>query len=311
MNNTSDFTSDFWHYYVIVIVVLSFIALIWLLFSQNKVTVQKDEEVKTTGHEWDGIAEYNNPLPRWWFYLFILTMIFGAVYLVLYPGMGNYKGTLNWTSTNQLEAEIAEAEKEFKPLYDKFAAMSIAEVAADPQARTIGQNLFNTYCIQCHGSDAKGQRGFPNLTDNDWLWGGDPEKIKETIADGRLGVMAPWGAALGEEKVKDAAHYVMSLSGKAHDENRAKRGQVVFTSPPASCTTCHGTDGKGIQGLGPNLTDDIWLWGGTEKSIIETITNGRTSQMPAWSNFLDESKLHIMTAYVWGFSNNPKPEAAK
>lgn len=178
-------------------------------------------------------------------------------------------------------------------------------MAKDPQAKQIAQNLFNTYCIQCHGSDAKGSKGFPNLTDSDWLWGGDPDKIHETIEKGRVATMPAWGPALGEEGVKDVAHYVMSLSKPKgqYDEERAARGQALFSGPPANCFTCHGDKGQGIQGLGPNLTDDVWLWGGTQKSIIETITNGRSSQMPAWGHFLDKDKLHIMTAYVWGLSN--------
>lgn len=306
MNTTSQFTSNFWNIYIAVIVVLSFLGLAWLLISQSKTTPPKRDEngeVETMGHSWDGIEEYNNPLPRWWFYLFVLTTIFGVGYLVMYPGMGDYKGVLNWTSTNQYEKEVAAADAKYGPIYAQFAAMPIEQVAADPQAQRIGKNMFDTYCIQCHGSDAKGSRGFPNLTDNDWLWGGTPDKIHESIEKGRMGVMAAWGPALGEEKVKDAANYVRSLSGLDHDADRAARGNVVFHGPPANCQACHGPEGKGILGLGPNLTDDIWLWGSSEKSIIETITNGRMNQMPAWNNFLDKDKLHIMTAYVWGLSN--------
>ncbi len=311
MNTTTEFTSNFWNIYIAVLIVLSFIGLIWLLFSQNKAPTNKPGEDQNTGHSWDGIEEYNNPLPRWWFYLFILTMIFGAAYFVLYPGFGSYKGVLNWTSDGEYQAEVKKAEERYKPIYAKFAAMPIEQVAADPEAQRIGQNLFNTYCIQCHGSDAKGQRGFPNLTNSDWLWGGTPEAIHETIQDGRFGVMAAWGPILGEERVKDAANYVMSLSKtpREYDTERAARGKEIFMGPPASCFTCHGEKGEGIIGSGPNLTDDIWLWGGSEKQIIETITNGRQNQMPAWDSFLDEDKLHIMTAYVWGLSNNKKAEA--
>lgn len=314
MNTTSQFTSNFWTIYIAVIVLLSFIGLAWLLFSQNVVKQsKKGEEVKTTGHAWDGIEEYNNPLPRWWFWLYILTWVFGAVYLVLYPGVGDYKGLLNWTSHNQYEKEVAKANEQYQPLYAKFAKMPIEEVAKNPEARQIGKNMFDTYCIQCHGSDAKGSKGFPNLTDGDWLWGGEPEKIHETIEKGRTAVMAAWGPQLGEERVKDVANFVMSLSkGKdQYDEERAARGKVLFSGPPANCFTCHGDKGQGIQGLGPNLTDNTWLWGGTQKAIIETITNGRHSQMPAWGNFLDKDKLHIMTAYVWGLSNKDGKAPAK
>lgn len=304
--NTTQFTSSFWSYYIIAIVVLSFIGLFWLLFSQNKVKqTKKGEDVETMGHAWDGIEEYNNPLPKWWFYLFVLTMLFSIGYLAAYPGLGDYKGFLNWTSANQYEKEVAAANDTYGPVYAKFAGMPIEEVAKDPQAQRIGKNLFDTYCIQCHGSDGKGTRGFPNLTDHDWLWGGTPDKIRETIEKGRTGVMAAWGPVLGEERVRDVANYVMSLSkpADAYDADRAARGAAVFNGAPANCFTCHGDKGQGIQGLGPNLTDDIWLWGGSQKAIIETITSGRHNQMPAWNTFLDSDKLHLMTAYVWGLSN--------
>ena len=226
---------------------------------------KKGEEVKTTGHEWDGIEEYNNPLPRWWFWLYVCTWLFGIGYLIMYPGLGDYKGQWKWSSKGQYEKEMAKADQEYGKVYAKFAKMPIEKVAKDPEARAIGQNLFNTYCIQCHGSDAKGSKGFPNLTDNDWLWGGEPEKIHETIEKGRTATMAAWGPALGEERVKDVANYVMSLSKSKdqYDEERAARGKVLFSGPPANCFTCHGDKGQGIQGLGPNLTDDVWLWGGT------------------------------------------------
>ena len=217
MNTTSQFTSNFWNIYIAAIVLLSFLGLIWLLLSQNKTKAPKRDangEVETMGHSWDGIEEYNNPLPRWWFYLFVLTTIFGVGYLVMYPGIGDYKGVLKWTSTNQYEKEVAAANDKYGPLYTKFGSMPIEQVAADPQAQRIGKNMFDTYCIQCHGSDAKGSKGFPNLTDHDWLWGGTPAEIQETIEKGRVAVMAPWGPALGEERVKDVANYVMSLSKK-------------------------------------------------------------------------------------------------
>lgn len=303
----SQFTSPFWHYYIVTIVVVSFIYIFWLLFAQNKVKLKKGEEVKTMGHSWDGIEEYNNPLPRWWFYMFLGTLIFSIGYLIVYPGLGDYKGVFGWTSQGQYREEVAKAEASYKPLYDKYAQMSIPEVAKQPEAMTIGKNLFDTYCIQCHGSDAKGSRGFPDLTDNDWLFGGTPEKIQETIAKGRVGVMAPWGPVLGEEGVRDVAHYVMSLSNREHNEDRAVRGKTLFAT---NCAVCHAADGKGTLGMAPDLADDVWLWGGSEKAIIETITSGRHNQMPAWEGFLNDEKIHLLTAYVWGIShpdNQPLP----
>ena len=239
--------------------------------------------------------------------MFVLTLVFGVVYLVLYPGLGTFKGIRGWTSVGQYKSERAEAEAKYQPLYDSYLKQDIKTVAADPKAHEMGQRLFQTYCMQCHGADARGAKGFPNLTDNDWLWGGDAATIHTTIAAGRVGAMPAWGAAFGEEKVKDAANYVMSLSGKKHDAERAARGKETFT---AVCAACHGPDGKGNQALGaPNLTDNVWLYGGTEKAIIETITNGRNNQMPAWKDFLGDGKVHLLTAYVWGLSNNVKPAA--
>lgn len=298
----SQFTSPFWHYYIVAIVVGSFIWIIWLLLSQNVVKVKKGEEVKTMGHSWDGIEEYNNPLPRWWFWMFVLTILFSIGYLFAYPGLGDYKGYFGWTSKNQYEKEMVKSDANFHENYGKFAGMSVEEVAKDPQAMAVGENLFGVYCIQCHGVDAKGTKGFPNLVDQDWLWGGTPDKIKETITKGRTGVMAAWGTALGgEERVKDAAHYVMSLSNMPnHNEERAARGKDIFA---ANCAVCHGTDGKGTQNTAPNLTDNVWLWGNSEKAIIETITGGRHNQMPAWEGFLTDDKIHLLTAYVWGKSH--------
>ena len=313
MNTTSHFTSNFWNYYIIGIIVLSFIGLIWLLLSQNKVKAPpKGEDVKTTGHDWDGIEEYNNPMPRWWFYLYILTWLFGIGYLALYPGLGDFKGLRNWTSVGEYQAEVEAAQKEYGAIYAKYAKMSVEDTAKQAEARTIGKNLFDTYCIQCHGSDAKGSRGFPNLTDTDWLYGGTPDKIHETITKGRTGIMKSWGPDLGEEGVKDVANYVLSLSKPEdqYDPLRAERGKALFNGLPANCFTCHGDKGQGIRGLGPNLTDNVWLWGGTQKAIIETITNGRHNQMPAWEGFLDKDKIHLLTAYVWGLSH-PDGKAAK
>lgn len=319
--NTSDFTSNFWNIYVAVIIVISFLGLIWLLISQNKVKKTKNEQVETMGHVWDGIEEYNNPLPRWWFYLFVITVIFSIVYLVLYPGFASFPGTKGWTSHNAYDAEVKEAREHFQPIYSQFADKSIEQIAADPQAKVIGQNLFNTYCIQCHGSDAKGAKGFPNLTDHDWLWGGDPQSIQDTIRGGRIGIMLPYGGlpAFPEDSVKDVAHYIYSLNENEGfrsraNPTRAQRGKVIYDQ---ICFTCHQADGKGMVGLAPNLTDDVWLWGSREKDLVSTISHGHTNEMPAWENFLvdkhdgkeDNSKLRILAAYVWGLSN-PNGQAA-
>ncbi|MFC3627105.1 cytochrome-c oxidase, cbb3-type subunit III [Vogesella amnigena] len=303
----SDFVSDFWGVYIAVVVIVGFVGLAYLLFTQSKTTVKKGEQVEITGHVWDDdLAEYNNPLPRWWMLMFYITLIFGAVYLVLYPGLGTWKGIRGWTSVGQYTEEKAAAEAKYQPLYDKFLKQDVVTVAGNSEAQAMGKRLFQTYCVQCHGSDARGAKGFPNLTDNDWLYGGTPEIIKTTVNGGRQGQMPAFGAAFGEEKVKDAANYVMSLSGKKHDADRAARGKETFA---AVCSACHGPDGKGNQAVGaPNLTDSVWLYGGTEKTIIETITNGRNNQMPAWKEFLGDGKVHLLTAYVYGLSHNAKAQ---
>ncbi|GGY03402.1 cytochrome-c oxidase, cbb3-type subunit III [Paludibacterium paludis] len=306
----SDFVSDFWGIWIIAIVVGGFVGLTVLLFTQSKTTVKPGEQVQTLGHVWDGdLEEYNNPLPLWWMLMFYITLAFGVVYLALYPGLGAFPGLRHWTSVGQYKEERAQAEAKYKPLYDQYLKQDLKAVAADPKAQEMGKRLFQTYCVQCHGSDARGAKGFPNLVNHDWLYGGAPETIKTTIMGGRHGQMPAFGAQFGEEKVKDVANYVLSLSNKKHDAERAARGSETFK---AICFTCHGVDGKGNQALGaPNLTHPSgnWLYGGTEKTIIETITNGRNNQMPAWKDFLGEGKVHVLAAYVWSLSNNP--QAAK
>ncbi len=306
----SDFVSDFWGIWITAIVVGGFVGLTILLFTQSKTTVKPGEQVETLGHVWDGdLAEYNNPLPRWWMMMFYITLVFGMVYLALYPGLGTFPGLRHWTSVGQYKEERAQAEAKYQPLYDQYLKQDLKVVAADPKAQEMGKRLFQTYCVQCHGSDARGAKGFPNLVKHDWMYGGEPQTIKTTIMGGRHGQMPAFGATFGEEKVKDVANYVMSLSNKKHDAERATRGAETFK---AICSACHGVDGKGNQAIGaPNLThpSGVWLYGGTEKTIIETITNGRNNQMPAWKDFLGEGKVHVLSAYVWGLSNNP--QAAK
>lgn len=295
----SDFVSEFWNFYVAGIVLVSIIACAILLWSQGSATYTVG---KTTGHSWDEtLEEYNNPLPKWWSWLFYITVIFALVYLALYPGLGSYKGMLGWTSAGQHKAEVAKAEAALKPVFDKYLGMDIQAVAADKQAMETGKRLYLTYCMQCHGADARGSKGFPNLTDGDWLYGGEPAKIVETIANGRLGVMPPH-AHLGAETVKDLANYVRSLSGLPADSVRAAKGQEAFMT--AGCAGCHGMDAKGMQAIGaPNLTDNVWLYGSSEAVITETIMNGRQNKMPAWKDFLGDGKVHLLAAYVYSLSH--------
>jgi cytochrome c oxidase cbb3-type subunit III len=302
----SDFTSAFWPAYIAIISVVSILACAVVLRSQTKRRV-KGAQVDTTGHVWDeDLQEWNNPLPRWWMWLFYITIVFALVYLLFYPGLAAYGGRLGWTSAGQYDAERTKADATYSPIFAKYQGMPIPEIAADPDAMAIAQNLFLQTCAQCHASDARGSKGFPNLADGDWLWGGDPKQIEETILNGRTGVMPALGQALGPDGTKDVAHYVMSLSGLPNDSIRTARGQEKFQQ---TCVACHGADGKGNPALGaPDLTDRTWLYGGAEPDIIATITNGRSGQMPAHKDFLGEAKAHLLAAYVWSLSH---PEVAK
>ena len=298
----SDFTSNFWSIYVSVITVVSILACALLLWFSGKAKAMTASD-NTTGHVWDGdLREMNNPLPRWWVWLFIITIVFGFVYLALYPGLGTYGGKLGWTSAGQHKDEVAKGDAAVAPLYAKFSAMKVEDVSRDPQAKAIGERLFMNNCSQCHGSDAHGGKGFPNLTDADWLHGGTPEKIKEALVLGRMGNMPPMAAAVGTaDDVKNVANYVLSLSKAPHDSVRAELGKSKF----AACAACHGNDGKGNQALGaPNLTDDIWLHGFGENAVVAMVNNGKVNQMPAQADKLTEAQIHVLASYVWGLSNN-------
>lgn len=295
----SDFFNSGWSIFVagVTIVGLVFCLVLLLIASRRKV-MAKDN---TTGHVWDeDLREMNNPLPRWWMWLFILTVLFAAVYLTFYPGLGSHTGTLKWSSTGQYETEQDKAKAAMAPLYAKFAAMPAEELAQDAQAMGIGSRLFLNNCAQCHGSDARGSKGFPNLTDGDWLWGGSHEKIVETITQGRQGNMPPMGAAVGAgDDVRNVAHYVLSLSDSAHNPVYAQLGQPKF----AVCAACHGADGKGNQALGaPNLTDKIWLHGWGEQAIANMVNAGKVNVMPAQDRLLTPEQIHVLAAYVWQLS---------
>jgi cytochrome c oxidase cbb3-type subunit 3 len=294
----ADFTSSFWNWYIIIPTVAGIIAC-FVLIRWLSGTISPEEQGKKMGHVWDeDLVELNNPLPRWWLNMFYITLFFSIGYLALYPGLGNFAGFLGWTSTGQYEREMALADGKFGPLFEKYRDMNIVAVADDEQARRMGERLFVNYCATCHGSDARGARGFPNLRDNDWLYGGDPAVIKQTILDGRGGVMPAWAAALGgDEGVADMTEYVFSLSGRKVDKVAAGRGQEKYAQ---MCASCHGADGAGNQALGaPNLTDNVWLYGGSRTQVMESIARGRNGQMPPHRDFLGEDKSHLLAAYVY------------
>ena len=297
----SDFIHSGWAFYVAVLTVLSVVACLVLLIIASRRKVMASDN--STGHVWDeDLRELNNPLPRWWMGLFVLTVIFAVVYLALYPGLAVVDGSLKWTSTGQYEAEQTRAREAMAPLYAKYAAMSAEELAQDDDAMGIGQRLFINNCAQCHGSDARGSKGFPNLTDTDWLYGGALENIVETITNGRQGNMPPMAAAVGGgEDVRNVAHYVLSLSDSAHNPVYAQLGKDKF----AACAACHGPDGKGNQAIGaPNLTDKVWLHGWGEAAIAAMVNNGKVNVMPAQAKLLTKEQIHVLAAYVWQLSRN-------
>ncbi|MDP5135579.1 cytochrome-c oxidase, cbb3-type subunit III [Rheinheimera baltica] len=323
--------SSFWSAWIIVLTlpVLIGCALLLRWNLKNYVGVAEDQN---TGHVIDGIEEINNPLPRWWTYMFVLTLVWSVFYLAAYPGLGNWQGFLGWTSSNQgiksleesrlaveenradgkmveLDREMLRAEEVYGPVFQQFAKRDVLDLAYDDAAIKIGQRLFLQNCALCHGSDARGQHGFPNLTDNDWLYGGSPDKIKETLLYGRKAAMPGWFDAMGEQGIKEMTAYVLSLSGRTVNDRDAAAGKVKF----ALCAACHGADGKGslahnLPFGAPNLTDNIWLYGSSAGAVTETLTKGRNGQMPAFKQTLGEDKVHILTAYVYRLANPDKAE---
>ena len=292
----SDFVSNFWASFVAIATLVSILACAVLLWVSSTTKVNPSAD-NTTGHVWDGdLREMNNPLPKWWVYLFIVTVIFALVYGVLYPQFGSFQGKLGWSSTGQHAVEVKAMEDRIAPVYAEYAKKDAAALAADPKAMAIGERLFMNYCAQCHGSDARGSKGFPNLADNDWLYGGTPEAVKETITNGRNGVMPPMAAAVGTpEDVANLAQFVLSLSGSPHDAVKATLGKEKF----GACAACHGADGKGNQALGaPNLTDGIWLHGWGADAIIKMVNEGKNNAMPGQSRLLNEAQIHVLASYV-------------
>lgn len=303
--------TSFWNWYVVVLTSGTILAITWLIFATRK-GQRSDTTDQTVGHVYDGIEEYDNPLPRWWFMLFVGTIIFAIGYLVLYPGMGNWKGILpgydgGWTSTKQYDREIVKADEKYGPIFAKYAAMSIEDVAKDEDALKMGGRLFASHCSVCHGSDAKGAHGFPNLTDNDWIWGGEPETIKTSILNGRIAAMPGWEAALGNEGVKNVTGYVRSLSGLKNPEGLdLEAGQQSYNT---MCVACHGPEAKGNPLMGsPNLSDRIWLYGSSFAQVQQTIRYGRNGQMPAQADFLGNDKVHLLASYVYSLSNESQDQ---
>jgi cytochrome c oxidase cbb3-type subunit 3 len=329
--------TTFWSWYVTILSLGTIVALTWLLFATRKGQRQGSAE-ETTGHSYDGIEEYDNPLPKWWFMLFIGTIIFALGYLALYPGLGNWKGLLpgyehldneaktpfannvqtadgerngGWTGVHEWEKEMLKANAAYGPLYQKYANMPIEAVAQDEQALKMGSRLFASNCSVCHASNAKGSYGFPNLTDTEWRWGGAADTIKQTIMGGRTGMMPPQGPAIGEDGVRNAAAYVLTeLGGRKLPEGAeadVAAGQKIFST---TCFACHGADGKGTPAMGaPNLTNPAaFLYGSSFAQLQQTIRYGRSGHMPAQQDLLGNDKVHLLAAYVYSLSQKPAQE---
>lgn len=299
-----------WSLYITLFTLAFMIGACWLVWWQRKGSPGGVGFGESMGHDFDGIQELNNPLPRWWLGTFLGSILFAAAYLVLYPGLGAYQGLLGWSSRGQYDGEMKDVEAKYGPLYDRYAGMAIPALLAEEPALRIGERVFANNCARCHGADARGGVGFPDLTDDDWLFGGEPDVIKATIAAGRIGVMPPFAPAIGGEAgIPAVVAYVRSLSGQSGDAQLIEQGKAKFQ---AVCFACHGVDGKGNKVLGaPNLTDDIWLFGGKPDDIAFGLRNGRTAQMPAHADLLDARKVHLVAAYVYSLSHAPTEEAGR
>jgi cytochrome c oxidase cbb3-type subunit 3 len=305
----SDFFSNGWSLFIAASTVLGLIACVLLLIIAARRRVTPGVTDNTTGHVWDeDLRELNNPLPRWWMFLFVITVVFSVLYLFLYPGLGSATGSLNWTSSSQYDDEQTKARAALVPLYARFTSMDEKQLAADTQAMGIGERLFLNNCAACHGSDARGSKGFPNLTDNDWLWGGGFADIQKSISEGRNGMMPPMAAAVGSaEDVHNVAQYVLSLSGSPHDSVAAQLGRSKFVA----CAACHGPEGKGNPAIGaPNLSDTVWLHGWGEEAIVAMVNGGKTNVMPAHASRLTPEQVRVLAAYVWRLSNTSTKVAA-
>lgn len=288
--------SAFWNWYIILFIVANVVGIVWLLLATAR-RKRGAIEADTTGHVWDeDLQELNNPLPLWWLGMFVSSVVFTGFYLAFYPGFGSNEGMLGWTSNKEVATDLADNNRKLETVFARFRNQPIEQLEHDQQALTLGHNVFVNNCAACHGSDARGAKGYPNLTDADWLYGGATDTVVATISKGRNGVMPPWGAVLGDQGVEEVANYVLTLSGQKADEALAAAGKARFAT---TCIACHGPEGKGNPALGaPNLTDKVWLYGGTLDDIKATIKNGRNGRMPAWETVLGPDRVRLAAAWV-------------
>lgn len=293
--------SSGWSWYISIIAIANILACIWLIRWTAKKRPGERSENETTGHSWDGLEELNKPMPRWWLGLFYATIVFSLVYLALYPGLGAFQGLLGWSQYSQYEEEVAEVEEEVAPLFARYAEIPIPELAENEEAMQTGRRLFANNCAVCHGTDAGGRPGFPDLTDDTWNWGGSPEQIRTSIMDGRSGVMPPLGSALGDEGIEAVTAYLYQLNGRDAPAEKAEQGESLYQR---QCVACHGQDASGNQAMGaPNLKNNTWTYGGTREAIERTLLEGRQGEMPGHENLLGEDRVHLLAAYVYSLSH--------
>ncbi len=288
-----------WSWYIIIGTVVSLFACLWLVAWTNRQRASDEEIKESESHVWDeDIRELNNPLPMWWLWLFVLTVIWGAGYLIYYPGLGNFAGVAKWSQEDQYDREVAAAEAAYGPMFASYGAMPVEELVKDPKALAIGASLFANYCSQCHGSTAQGARGFPDLTDGAWLWGGSPAQIEQSILMGRTGVMPSWGAIFpDDESIDEMVRYVQAMADGIDTTSPAHSRYMTV------CVACHGPTGSGNPALGsPSLLNDSWLYGSSAAAIRQTIVEGRTGVMPANGDLIGPDRARILAAYVYSLS---------
>lgn len=295
--------SNFWSTWIVILTLGNIAFMVWLLYATSRGRPGDGAKSnETTGHAWDGdLTEYNNPLPRWWLWMFYLSIAFGLGYLVIYPGLGSYRGTAGWTGASQWSSEVAQAQRAAAPIYARYQTLDIPALQHDAEATATARHLFANNCAQCHGGDGHGAVGFPNLAAANWQWGREPDAVVETITNGRQALMPAWRDVLDAKSIAAVSEYVYSLSGRPASPAALATGKEVFAT---YCAACHGPDGKGQSAVGaPNLADENWLYGGSLATITQTVTGGRAGQMPAHGARLSDVQIKVLAAYVLGLTD--------
>ncbi|MEV8519032.1 cytochrome-c oxidase, cbb3-type subunit III [Dyella marensis] len=297
--------SLFWSIYVGVLIAgnLGLATFLYFYGTRVKIPIEGDG---TTGHSWDNgkLRESVRKLPRWWALMSLASLVAAIGYLVLFPGFGNFKGVLGWTSAQEVRQAREENANKLDALFARYRLYSVDRLSEDDVALQYGHRLFQDNCAACHGAMAEGGYGFPALTVN----GDDGDFVMATALNGRNGVMPPWGAVLGEQGVSEVANYVLSLSGSPHDAARAQAGAARFKE---TCVACHGADGKGSKAVGaPDLTDRSWIYGGDLASVTQSIRHGRNGIMPAWKNRLGEDQVRMIAAWLRHHTLRERPPQA-